>query len=117
MVRLSKDIIDKILSVSDIDTRRLFARYSQIKVPADLATKLSQCFSRLEFEDEYGSSRVQLNAYELVFRWYEWPPTDINEQKFEVRFEPEGRSHLFFNLNQRDNHWWADGNFTWPLIE
>ncbi len=106
-----------ILGVADIDTRRLFGRYSRLKVQADLAAKLSQCFSRLEFEDEYGSSRVKLNAYELVFRWYEWPPEDIDMQVFEVRFEPDGRRHLFFNLNQRDNDWWADGNFMWPFKE
>lgn len=117
MTRLSKDIIDNILNLCDIDTRRLFGYYSQLQVPATFAAELSHCFTHHELKDQYGGSRVVLNDYQLVFRWYNWPPEEEIDREFEVRFEPEGRRNYYFNLNQRENIWWADGNFMWPFVD
>lgn len=64
-MELPRDINNFIVSKLDIDTRRHFGIYTNLKVPETLAIKISNCFNRLKY-GKYNAV-VRLGPKRIVF--------------------------------------------------
>lgn len=58
-IQLPNDVVIRIVSFMDIDTRRSFGIYSKLTVPVDLAVKISTCYQQVQVthnENIYGTN-------------------------------------------------------------
>jgi hypothetical protein len=72
MHELNNDLILKILSKLDIDTRRTLNIYSKLKIPTELEHKLTQVVNKLQRSKK--SSYVELGPLRMIVGTYERQP-------------------------------------------